>query len=116
MNDGLKAGLAILAFAGAAKAEGANLTCTPALPVFCANVHVGCSGKTKLPTRGFRVEADRIAFDEGDEWRVVTAVTQSGVVYRRDASRDWIRIGPDRRFSQRVYLERGPVMAYGVCE
>lgn len=114
MTEARIVAFALIAFAGAAKAD--DLDCTPSLPVFCANVHVGCSGRTALPTSRFVVETKRIVFDDGAEWSVTQSVSNSGMVYRRDASRDWIRIGPDSRFSQRVYLERGPVMAYGVCE
>jgi len=114
LTDGLKAACFLIAISGAAEAAGTR--CTPALPVFCANGHVGCSGKTALPTHSFRIESDRIAFDNGEAWRVTATVSDSGDVYRREVSRDWIRVGPDGRFSQRVYLERGPVMAYGICE
>jgi len=114
LSDGLNAALVLIALSGAAGAG--EPRCVPALPVFCANVHVGCSGKTRLPTRGFRVEAGRIVFDDGTDWRVTAAASDSGVVYRREASRDWIRIGREGRYSQRVYLERGPVMAFGECE
>ena len=114
MNDGLKAAFILIASSGSAQA--AELRCTPALPVFCANVHVGCSGRTTLPTRGFLIEPGRIVFEDGAQWQVTATISNSGVVYRREASRDWIRIGHERRFSQRVYLERGALMAYGQCD
>ena len=91
-------------------------TCRPALPVFCKNVHVGCSGKTTIPTSGFAVRDDRIVFNSGVEWNVAVSRSRSGDVYRREGAQDWIRLSPDGNFSQRVYLESGPVMAYGACE
>ncbi len=117
LDEALKAaafGLAILlTISGGANA--ADLRCTPTLPVFCANVHVGCAGRTTLPTHGFAIAADQIAYDDGTVWDVTRASSDSGDVYRRKGARDWIRVDPEGRFSQRVYLGRGPVMAFGVC-
>lgn len=114
LSDGLKAAVVLIATAVVAEAD--EVRCTPALPVFCANVHVGCSGRTEMPTQGFMTGDGQILFDDGAIWRVDIAVSDSGVVYRREEARDWIRIDPDGRFSQRVYRARGPVMTYGVCE
>ena len=69
-----------------------------------------------MPTSGFVLGAERVAFDDGAIWDVVVTSTDSGDVYRRQALRDWIRVDPEGRYSQRVYLERGPAMAFGLCE
>ncbi len=103
----------LLTFTGAQAAE---LRCTPSLPVFCANVHVGCSGRTNLPTHGFAITQAGVEFDDGGAWLVEISVSDSGAVYRRKDARDWIRIAPDGAYSQRAYRERGPVMAYGLCQ
>lgn len=114
MSEGLKLALALIVSTGAAAA--AESRCAPALPVFCANVHVGCAGRTTRPTSGFLLGDGVIAFDDGAVWTVTSETSGSGDVYRRTGAPDWIRVDPEGRFSQRVYLERGPVMAYGVCE
>lgn len=95
--------------------KAADLRCTPALPVFCANVHVGCAGRTALPTLSFTVTDGGVAFEDGSRWAGAASVTDSGTVYRRENSRDWIRLDRAGAFSQRVYRKAGPVMAYGTC-
>lgn len=92
-----------------------TLLCSPALPVFCANIHVGCSGKTDFPTSEFMVAGGQITFDNGEAVWSGGESTASGTVYRKPGTRDWIRISPDQRFSQRIYTAKGPVMAYGTC-
>ncbi len=106
---------AIICLAGA-RATAADLRCTPTLPVFCANVHVGCAGRTKLPTLDFTAMVDGVVFEDGSRWSGAASVSYSGAVYRRAGSRDWIRIDTGGAFSQRVYRDGGPMMAYGVCE
>jgi hypothetical protein len=112
-------GLAVMAGCGA-EARATAVHCRPALPVFCANVHVGCAGRTTLPTQPFTISAlgtsAKIDFADGERWIAGTSVSQSGTVYRNQNSNDWIRIDPEGRFSQRVYRPRGPLMAYGTCE
>jgi len=116
-TEGMKfAPFLLLVFASAAEANAAGAHCTPALPIFCANVHVGCSGKTDLPTQGFTISPAKISFDDGDTWQVDVSVSDSGTVYRRRGAADWIRVDPAGAFSQRIYRDAGPVMAYGTCE
>ncbi len=105
--------VAVILLAQSAAAD--NLRCVPALPVFCKNVHVECAGRTELPTVHFVAEETKITFENGEAWPT-GSVTHSGIVYRRPDSQDWVRIAPDRRFSQRVFTGKGPVMAYGSCE
>lgn len=112
--------LTALAFAGiGANAEAAEVKCAPALPVFCANVHVGCAGRTAVATHGFKITLSGsdalIAFADGRNWVADVTSSSSGAVYRQRGSRDWIRIDPKGFFSQRVYRARGPMMSYGTC-
>lgn len=114
LTDGRLLAISLIAFTGGA--EAADLRCIPALPVFCANVHIGCSGRTVLPTQEFSVSPTRITFSDGSGWRVDQAVSDSGSVYRRQGAKDWVRINPKGAFSQRIYRENGPLMTYGRCE
>ena len=117
LDEAVKAaafGLAISFIIGST-ATAANLRCSPALPVFCANVHVGCAGRTALPTLAFTITAEGVVFEDGSRWGADASVTESGTVYRRKGSRDWIRIDTAGACSQRMYRKAGPVMAYGTC-
>lgn len=116
LDEALRAAFGfILLFTGnAAQAE--ELRCTPALPVFCANVHIGCSGRTTLQTQAFIVSSGKVAFSDGDEWIVDLSVSDSGAVYRKRGADDWIRVDLTGVFSQRIYRHTGPLMAYGTCK
>ena len=55
--------------------------CKPALPVFCRNIHVSCSGKTAIPTSPFEVfmtgSSAYVAFGKSKE-RIAGSVTGRG--------------------------------------
>lgn len=104
--------------AGAADPPG-GFACKPALPAFCRNIHVGCSGVTALPTSAFEVSivdgAAQLDF-EGSGAPLAGRVSGSGdVVIRLTDSRDWIRIEEDGRFSHRTYRDGRAAMSYGTC-
>ncbi len=93
--------------------------CKPALPVFCRNIHVSCSGKTAIPTSLFEVfmtgSSAYVAFGKSKE-RIAGSVTGRGDrVVRLSQSRDWIRIQTDGRYSHRTYRDGHAAMSYGVC-
>ena len=92
----------------------------PVLPVFCRNIHVSCSGATKIRTSSFKVSiVEGIAHVdfEGAEPSVRGRVAGSGdLVIRLENSRDWIRIQQDGRYSHRIYRKGGAAMSHGTCE
>ncbi len=93
--------------------------CKPALPVFCRNIHVSCSGKTTIPASPFEVfitgSSAYVAFGKSKE-RIAGSVTGRGDrVVRLSQSRDWIRIQTDGRYSHRIYRDGRAAMSYGVC-
>lgn len=93
--------------------------CRPALPYFCGNIHVSCSGATTLPTRRFVLSvagtSARVDFAGAPAPVRGTASGEHDLVVRLEGGRDWIRIHADGRYSHRVYRERGPVMSRGTC-
>ena len=95
------------------------LSCTPALPNFCANVHVGCAGRSKLRTSGFDVLVHKgrasVTFSNGTGWVAKTARSRGALILRRHGDQGWIRIETDGRFSQRIYVKGAALMAYGTC-
>ena len=96
-----------------------NYACKPALPVFCRNIHVSCSGKTTIPASPFEIfitgSSAYVAFGKSME-RIGGSVTGRGDrVVRLSQSRDWIRIQTDGRYSHRIYRDGHAAMSYGVC-
>ncbi len=103
----------------AAPAAARVLVCAPMWPEFCANVHVGCAGKTGVPTQGFTVRLDgggaEVAFDGGEAWTARVAETETGRVLRPAEGRDWIRIDPKGQFSHSIRRGVKTAMSAGVC-
>lgn len=96
-----------------------GFACRPTLPVFCRNIHVGCSGVTEIPTASFAVAiaggTAQLDF-EGAGAPLAGRVSGAGdLVIRLEAGRDWIRIEEDGRFSHRTYRDGRPAMSYGTC-
>ena len=97
-----------------------TLRCKPLYPVFCHNIHVGCSGRSTLATHGFSVsvskKAVQVAFDNGDKWAAQAPKLDGERVISLAGSRDWIRIDRRGRFSHRIYRKNRALMALGQCE
>ncbi len=110
--------LAGLMTAGAAVADGVK--CKPVLPYFCANMHIGCSGRTDLPAAGFSISFEsstaRVVFESGAIWDVTIEASDSGRVFRQLGSDNWIRIDTDGQFSLRVYSGAKALMSVGQCD
>ena len=92
--------------------------CDPALPVFCGNTHVGCAGKTTIPTVSFDLTAGGstvdIDFDDGTHIRQLPVKYGNGGTIRF-ANGDWIHIGADLHYSHRIYRKGRAAMSHGVC-
>ena len=43
------------------------------------------------------------------------AYDDNGILIELAASRDWIRIEPDGRYTHRIYRNGRPAMSYGFC-
>lgn len=121
---------ALLAAVGVARADAAPLAgsiavaCEPALPFFCANIHVSCSGRTDMRTFAFRLRAQ-----DGRGW----IETEAGAVRQQyeDARVDWsdgavllrprdgagyIRLLASGKYSFRYYdAHEAGIMSYGHC-
>jgi len=98
------------------------LQCEPALPFFCANIHIGCAGRSKVPTQAFTLEigapVSRAVFANDDvlESRVAVSFDKDDpAVVIRDG-RDWIRLQSDGTFSHRMYRNGQALMTRGSCE
>lgn len=103
-----------------ARADGAAFTCRPALPFFCRNVHVSCSGVTAIRTSVFKVQV--FAEDASVHFAGKPSPDAAGIsrgkdlIIRLTGTKDWIRIEPGNRYSHRIYRGGRAAMSYGVCE
>ena len=103
-----------------AQAEGRFYLCRPALPAFCQNIHVGCSGATNIPTSIVRITISgpiaQLDF-EGSQTSARGRISQGrDLVIRIIGRRDWLRIEQDGRYSHRIYRNGGAAMSYGLCD
>ena len=100
-----------------------SLDCAPALPKFCANIHVGCAGRSRIETWPFRLVFNdtSVLHREGfDPVHLDVTFGEQDAVFRLPGSRDWIRIllsdGKDRMiFSQRICRNGQALMTRGTC-
>ena len=92
----------------------AILSCVPALPFYCQNIHVGCAGRSATRTEAFRVQSAKVVFEAENAWEVRTQTDRGATILWRKGHADWIRIEPDGRFSLRRY-SRTPLMTRGTC-
>ena len=96
-----------------------HTNCIPLYPVFCKNVHVGCAGRTSLPTLGFSItqkgEMGIIEFLDGSSVNAKIMKIGGELIFRLLESQSWIRIEEDGRFSHRVYNDGTSAMSIGQC-
>lgn len=106
--------------ASALPAFGETMRCVPLYPVFCGNIHVGCSGRSRLPSKAFSViiasKGVQVAFDSGKKWKTHAPKENGERVIRDPNSRNWIRIDRKNRFSMRIYRKGLALMALGKCQ
>lgn len=102
-------------------ARDGTLSCRPALPFFCRNIHVGCAGRSRIATFDFTVTLD------GKRARVQPASAGAethtapiewaedyAIVWLRPA-RDYLKITGEGTFSMRHYTRGTAYMSYGAC-
>ncbi|HEY6512464.1 MAG TPA: hypothetical protein VI032_10820 [Burkholderiaceae bacterium] len=119
-TDGPPSVLATLAQAG-------EVSCQPALPVFCSNIHVSCSGPSAIRTFAFTLRASGVLGS------IESAADTSGIgpLYAK-ARAEWsthdgtvilwpqqgpgyIKLLADGRYSFRHYGEHTATMSHGQC-
>ena len=113
--------LALVASADGWAADDNVFRCEPALPFYCGNIHIGCAGRSKLPTEPFDLTLEPpdavVTLSDGETMRTPVVFSfrkEDAVMIFRD-DRDWIRIEPDGVYSQRIYRKGGALMTRGVC-
>ena len=91
------------------------LVCTPALPFYCGNIHVGCAGRSTRETSSFEISDQAVTFEDAEEWEISLTTDRDALILRRTGSNDWIRIEQDERFSLRRYVKGHALMTRGTC-
>lgn len=103
-----------------------ELTCTPTLDHFCANIHIGCAGRSALKTWAFKITTDgkQGAMSSAKaqptepirEGEIKRDATHNSLILFLHPSKDYVRVLPTGKFSFRHYTKRGPLMTYGWCK
>jgi hypothetical protein len=104
-----------------------EVSCEPALPYFCGNTHVSCSGQTPIRTFRFKLRAgathgwiDAATDTEGMreqyrrarlEWDVDGAY----VVFLPNPAKGYIKLHADGSYSFRHYAQDVGAMSHGHC-
>ena len=104
------------------------VSCQPALPYFCENVHVRCSGRTSVPTFPFRLrvagstgslepasaaeEVQRLYQNAAVEW----SKDDDYVVLSPRASNGYLKVLSDGKYIFRLYVQSVGVMSLGYCK
>lgn len=104
------------------------LSCEPALPFFCGNLHVSCSGRTSLPTFAFTLRATHAqgaiepaleaeGFRQQYQGAGVDWDNQGQYVIVRPAQTSgYIKLLANGSYSFRHYLQHVGVMSLGRCQ
>lgn len=108
------------------KREG-RIACQPAIPYFCANVHVSCTGRTSVPTFPFRLRvtpagvaldgpaAAEIFVEQYSDAQVEWSNDGQYVILSPARSRGYIKIFHDGRYVFRHYQHNEGFMSLGLC-
>ena len=104
-----------------------EVMCQPALPVFCYNIHVSCSGPTTTPAFPFTLRAARDdgSIESSADTSGIAADYQRGrvewddegayVILRPQHAAGYIKVLADGSYSFRHYTPSGGTMSRGQC-
>jgi len=107
--------------------EGGELSCEPALPHFCENVHVRCAGQTTVATFPFKLRAAPgsmsvvlLAQDEEDQRNYVGASSEwaedsSHLLLSPRSVNGYVKLSSDGKYVFRHYIQGRGVMSLGLC-
>lgn len=103
----------------AAPARASTFDCVPGLPFYCQNIHIGCSGRSRRPSRRFRlwISGARGWAKFADGTGIALAVRRypDAVVLRETGTRNWIRLTPDGIYARRLQSVVPALMTRGRC-
>lgn len=113
--------------AAATLARTGEVSCEPSLPVFCANIHVSCSGRSSIPTFPFKLrasgtrgwiesDADTAGIaQQYENGRLEWDADAASVILRPHQSPGYIKLLADGSYSLRLYSSHAATMSLGRC-
>ncbi len=104
-------------------AEEGRIECRPAIPFFCRNIHISCSGQSAVRTVPFDLtvtgERGKLVFanpDKPDGPDSGPVRIESGyALLRLIPDADYVKVEADGRYSFRIYRRGIALMSHGVC-
>ena len=120
-GDVLRSAVAKLAASG-------EVSCRPALPFFCGNMHVSCAGLTSIATFPFKLRATAVlgtieaapgteslrgAYENG---RVEWDPAGTYVIVLPSGGGGYVKLLADGSYSFRHYAQHGAAMSLGHCD
>jgi hypothetical protein len=108
-------------------AHAVEVQCQPALPFFCRNIHVACSGRTEVRAFPFRFHANasrgwiesksdtsgiQKLYEDG---RVTWGKDDAYVILRPHGREGYIRLLANGKYSFRHYSQDVGIMSHGQC-
>ena len=110
-------------------AKEGDVNCNPALRYFCANIHVGCSGRTSIPTFPFSIllinkqvqikaamNSPEIRDLFKDKYNIYWAQNSDYILIHFHARRGYIKVLENGKYRFRYYRNGFAVMSYGWCD
>jgi hypothetical protein len=107
--------------------QSGEVACEPALPVFCANIHVSCVGPSSIKSFRFRLRAagTRGAVESNTDdagvaaafspARVEWGAASAYVILRPPQGNGYVKLLADGTYSFRHYGSSGALMSRGEC-
>ena len=103
-----------------------SVDCQSTEPFFCANVHISCSGQSRIKTFDFTLKVDgesgvvnvinaNSEYEDSFAGRITRGENGRYLIFRPNDSRDYFKVMADGSFSQRRYVNKNALMTYGRC-
>jgi hypothetical protein len=109
------------------RAQAVAVDCEPALPVFCTNIHVACSGRTEVRTFPFKLRANssRGWIESASDASAIQKPYENGsvdwgkegtyVILRPQGREGYIKLLANGKYSFRHYSQDTGIMSHGHC-
>ena len=107
--------------------QAVEVDCQPALPYFCRNIHVACSGRTEIRTFPFtlRANSSRGWIESKSDTSGIRKSYENGsvdwgrdgtyVIVRPQGREGYIKLLANGKYSFRHYSQDVGIMSYGSC-
>ena len=107
--------------------QAVEVDCQPALPFFCRNIHVACSGRTEVRTFPFtlRANSSRGWIESTSDTSAIQKSYENGsvdwgkkgtyVILRPQGRAGYIKLLANGKYSFRHYSQDVGIMSYGSC-